>query len=87
MEGFDLGVFHGVGPLPNTSRAAEVRLNIYNALGQSVRTLVRQYQSAGSYSLRWDGRHDNGQAASSGTYIYRLRVNQYSLSGKMLLIR
>ena len=49
-----------------------VRLELYNALGQWVRTLVDQFQVAGEYQVPWDARDGQGAAASSGVYVTRL---------------
>ena len=49
-----------------------VRLEIYNALGQRVHTLVDQFQAAGEYQVPWDARDDQGAAVSSGVYVTRL---------------
>lgn len=54
------------------ARPGQVRLVVYNALGQRMRTLVDQFQAAGSYRLAWDGRDDGGRGVSSGLYFYRL---------------
>jgi uncharacterized Ntn-hydrolase superfamily protein len=55
--------------------AARVTLKIYNALGQEIKTLVRQRQPAGTYAISWDGRDGAGEAVSSGVYIYRLQAS------------
>ncbi|NIW45714.1 MAG: hypothetical protein GWN30_13475, partial [Gammaproteobacteria bacterium] len=47
-------------------RAAEVKLAIYNVLGQKVRTLVNGKLAPGYHSVVWDGRDDRGVVASSG---------------------
>ena len=49
-----------------------VRLEIYNLLGQPVRTLVNQYQDAGFYKVRWDARDRRGALVSAGMYLVRL---------------
>ena len=49
-----------------------VRLEIYNLLGQSLRTLVDQYQDAGFYKVRWDARDRRGALVSAGMYLVRL---------------
>ena len=50
-----------------------VQLKIYNALGQPVRTLVDQFQAAGSYQVPWDARDQRGTALAAGVYLVRLR--------------
>ena len=49
-----------------------VRLEIYNLLGQPVRTLVDQFQDAGSYRVPWDARDQGGATVAAGVYIVRL---------------
>ena len=49
-----------------------VRLAIFNALGQPVRTLVDQVQAAGRYQVHWDGRDQGGAAVAAGVYFTRL---------------
>ena len=67
--------------------AQGVRLEIYDLLGQKVRTLVDGAQPPGSYRLVWDGRNDRGQAVASGVYLYRLKTPQFRHTRKMLLLR
>ena len=49
-----------------------VRLEIYNLLGQSMRTLVDQVQAAGAYWVRWDARDGRGEEVATGVYLVRL---------------
>ena len=49
-----------------------VRLEIYNLLGQSIRTLVDEVQAAGSYRVSWDARDAAGRRVSTGVYFLRL---------------
>jgi flagellar hook assembly protein FlgD len=65
---------------------ANVTLRIYNILGQEIRTLVNERQSAGVRSVVWDGRNNLNQAVSSGIYIYRLQAGARVLSKKMILL-
>mgnify|MGYP000120848463 FL=1 len=67
--------------------AGQVRLTIYNLVGQRVRTLVDRHQQAGHYRLTWDGRNDAGFAAASGLYLYRLESKTGSLVRKMLMVK
>ena len=54
------------------SSSGPVQLAVYNVLGQPVRTLVDEFQGAGSYRVRWDARDQQGVSLSSGIYIARL---------------
>ena len=50
-----------------------VRLSVYNALGQPVRTLVDEFQDAGAYRVPWDARDQRGAGVAAGVYVARLR--------------
>jgi hypothetical protein len=69
------------GKLPRTT------LNIYNVLGQRVKTLVDEVQPAGSYRVTWNGRNDTGQRVSSGVYFYRLTRGEEAATRKMVLLK
>jgi len=67
---------------------AHVQLVIYNLLGQEVVRLVNQVQAAGRYTVIWDARNGQGQAVSSGVYVYRLTSDTgYSDSRRMTLLK
>lgn len=68
------------------SRSGDVELQIFNILGQPVRTLIRQQQAAGRHLTVWDGRNDAGLALPSGVYLYRLKVGAQFRTRKMLLV-
>ena len=69
-------------------QAADVELTVYNVVGQPVRTLVAEYQSAGRYAVEWDATNDSGHSLSSGMYFYRLEAGgEFFKAKKMLLLR
>jgi len=65
--------------------AVQVRLAIYNSLGQLVRKLVDETQSAGYKSATWDGTDKHGRAVGSGLYFYRLDAGSHRMNGRMIL--
>jgi hypothetical protein len=67
--------------------ASDVRLEIYNVVGQVVRTLVAERQSAGRYVVQWDATNDSNQPLSSGIYFYRLQAGDFQKIKKMLLLK
>ena len=73
--------------LPLRYQGEKVRLQIFNSLGQRVRTLVNGVQNPGTHEVRWDGTNDAGLALSSGIYLYKLTAGDMSLTRKMLLIK
>lgn len=67
---------------------SQVRLVIYNALGQAVRTLVDDTQEPGDQEVAWDGRDQAGQEVASGVYVCRLEVvGKYAEARRMSLVR
>ncbi|MEW6753108.1 MAG: FlgD immunoglobulin-like domain containing protein [Candidatus Latescibacterota bacterium] len=64
-----------------------VRLEVFDMLGQRVRTLVEQTQAAGIYQVAWDGRDGRGEAVGSGVYLCRLEAGSFVMTRKMALMR
>ena len=64
-----------------------VNLEVYNLLGQKVKTIYSGILSAGTYRFQWNGTNDYGQAVSSGVYFYKLTVEQTSRVKQMILLR
>ncbi len=73
---------------PNTvisyqlSEVSIVKLTIYDALGKEIKSLVNERQIAGSYSYNF-----NAEKLASGTYIYKLSVDDFVETKKMVLIK
>jgi hypothetical protein len=65
--------------LPQTGN---VTLKIYDILGREVATLVNEQKNQGRYSVNFDA-----SSLASGVYIYRIKVNDYVCSKKMLMIK
>jgi len=66
---------------------ARVNVTIYNIQGQIVRTLVGTDQTAGYYTIQWDGRSDAGTTVASGIYIYRINAGQFVSAKKMVMLK
>ena len=63
-------------------QAGNVKLTVYNMLGQQVTTLVNGYKQAGTYSVTW-----NASNLASGIYFYTLQTGAFVVSKKMILIK
>jgi hypothetical protein len=61
---------------------ANVKLNIYNSLGQKLTELANEILDAGQYSYRWDAKN-----SPSGIYFYELRTDKYVMIKNMILIK
>jgi hypothetical protein len=68
-------------------KPANVRLEIFNVLGQKVKTLFDGYQEAGSQSVTWDGRDNFGASVASGIYFYRLNAGSFNAVKKMMMLK
>ncbi|MDZ7261245.1 MAG: DUF3160 domain-containing protein [candidate division KSB1 bacterium] len=64
-----------------------VTLEIYNLLGQKVRTLVAERRPAGSYQTLWDGTDDAGVVLPTGVYMARLQSHHSVQLRKIILLR
>jgi len=65
----------------------EVHLEVFNILGQMVRTLVAERVEAGAHQIHWDSRDDRGASLASGPYIYRLTAGSRVQTQRMLLLK
>ncbi|GAB4372790.1 MAG: hypothetical protein Kow0042_16290 [Calditrichia bacterium] len=74
-------------------KSGKVRLEIFNILGQKMKTLINARQKADFYTIQWSGDNNAGNQVSSGLYIYRLTITaekdteKFVSVKKMLLVR
>ncbi|MGH1363810.1 MAG: S8 family serine peptidase [Calditrichia bacterium] len=72
---------------------SDVKLFVYNMLGQKVRTLVNGEENLGFYSVEWNGQSDVGLPVASGVYIMRFEASglsngqRFNRSSKMILLK
>ena len=64
-----------------------VSLEVYNVLGQRVRTLVHGDQDAGYHRVVWDGRSDAGDEVASGMYLYVLKSPTHNATERLVRVR
>lgn len=63
-------------------QSADVKLVVYNQLGQTVATLVNERLSAGSYTVDW-----NAKGLPSGVYYYKISAADFTQTRKLLLMK
>jgi predicted outer membrane repeat protein len=63
-------------------REARVSLTVYDAAGRQVATLVDGYRSAGSHEVTF-----NASNLASGIYFYRLAAENFTATGKLVLLK
>ncbi|MCC7261625.1 MAG: T9SS type A sorting domain-containing protein [Candidatus Latescibacteria bacterium] len=73
-------------PLAQRS-GTQVAVEIYDLLGQRVRTLVQEPMKPGYYRAEWDGLDQGGQSVGSGVYFCRVRVGDQVQVRKMALVK
>ena len=66
--------------------------NIYDATGNQIRMIELGHIPAGNYvesnrAIYWDGRSENGEQVSSGSYFYQLQVDEYTETKKMVILK
>ncbi len=68
-------------------RACQVKVEIYNILGQRVRTLVNEVQEPGYKKISWNCTDEGGNELSSGVYFCRIQAGDFVKSRKMTLLK
>jgi len=67
--------------------AGEIRVGVWNVLGQEVAELYRGWHASGYGRLEWSGRTRGGGEAAAGLYFYRLTAGDRTLTRRMLLLK
>ncbi len=61
---------------------SNVKIDVFNSLGQLVATLVNEKKAAGKYSVKF-----NAENLTSGVYYYKFTAQDFSVTKKMLLLK
>jgi hypothetical protein len=69
------------------ARAGRVELEVFDAAGRRVKSLVDGTRSSGRYEVQWNGTDDGGRSVASGVYHYRLRADGVDESRSMVLLK
>ncbi len=64
-----------------------VRIDIYNILGQRVNSLVNSEHSKGTHTIQWDGKDSDNNTLSSGIYFYKVSQNGKSVTKKIVMMK
>jgi len=67
--------------------AGMVNVEIFNVLGQRVKTLISEQKDPGYYSVHWNGTNENGEVAPTGVYFYRMTAEGFTQTNKMVMLR
>jgi hypothetical protein len=64
-----------------------VTLEVFDARGRLVRTLVDERLEAAEHQVTWNGRDQGGRQVASGVYLYRLTAPGFQDSRRMVLMK
>ncbi len=73
--------------IPETQDGVPVSIDIFNLLGQHVRSLVRETQRAGFYRIEWNALDESGRSVPSGIYFYRIQAGEFRATKKMIFAK
>ena len=71
---------------------SSVTAKIYDVTGKLIRMIELGHVTAGNYlesskAIYWDGRSENGEVVSSGTYFYQIQAGDYTDTRKMVILK
>jgi hypothetical protein len=68
-------------------KKSHVTLNVYNAAGQLVKTLINGQQEPGFKTVVWNGQDKHNRTVAQGVYFYRLTADNNTATRKLLIVR
>ena len=92
-QAFELGNAHPNPFNPSTTidfavpQTCHVRLDVFNAVGQLVTTLVDEQVGAGRHEVVWNATNSAEKRVASGVYLYRLEAGELVQTRKMVLLK
>ncbi len=79
-------IAYSIGQDADGGKTQDVQLDVFNILGQRVKTLVNGAKAPGEYTVQWDGRDANGNEVATGIYLYRLQVGATKRDTKKMIL-
>lgn len=92
LVGYNFSI-NNIGPNPfrrsanisfSIDKMCNVKLSIYNSLGQLVKVLYNDCKVPGNYQIKWDGNNSAGKKASPGVYFCHLNNGNKQLNIKLV---
>ena len=68
-------------------KSADVKVAVYDILGQKIITLLSGQQAAGYHTVEWNGTNSAGLSVPSGTYFIRMVSESYTKVQKAMLMK
>ena len=71
---------------------SSVTAKIYDVTGELIRMIELGHVTAGNYlesnkAIYWDGKIEDGEQVSSGTYFYQIEADDYTDTRKMVILK
>ncbi len=66
---------------------SKTTVEVYDVFGQKIAILVDCSQPRGKYSIKWNGKNDQGQTVATGMYFVRLQAGNFIAIKKALYMR
>ncbi|MEI6456754.1 MAG: FlgD immunoglobulin-like domain containing protein [bacterium] len=63
------------------------RMDVYDTVGNLVKTLLNEVKDPGTYTKAWDGRNISGKQVAGGLFYFRMNVNGSVQTQKAVLVR
>ena len=64
-----------------------VKITVYDMIGNVIKNLTSERQTAGCKTTRWNATNNQGQPVSAGVYLYKIQAGDYSQTKKMILLK
>ena len=71
----------------NLETGSTISINIFNLLGQKIKTVQDGFLNNGKHSVSWNGKDEKGRAVGSGMYFARISDSKMSLTQKLILAK
>lgn len=73
--------------VPFSNNGGAILLEVFNLIGQKVKTLYDGEVQPGYYQVIWDNRDQDGRRVAAGTYLYMLKTGDFMIAKRMMVIR
>jgi hypothetical protein len=67
--------------------SVQTTVEVYNILGEKVKTVFDGVANAGTHYVTWDGTGAEGEMVASGIYFYRMKAADFEKTRKMVLMK
>ena len=65
----------------------DINITVYDLLGKKIKSLFSRTKESGNHYIKWDGKNETGIPVASGVYLYRISSQNFSIVGKMILLK